>query len=59
MVNTEAVRDRLRTMGNSAKAGTPEEFTQTVAQYVERWGGVINSLGPCAIIPIGPSPAGT
>jgi tripartite-type tricarboxylate transporter receptor subunit TctC len=45
VVNTEAVRDRLRTMGNSAKAGTPEEFTQTVAEYVERWGGVINSLG--------------
>jgi tripartite-type tricarboxylate transporter receptor subunit TctC len=45
VVSTEAVRDRLRAMGNSAKAGTPEEFTQTVAQYVERWGGVINSLG--------------
>jgi len=45
VVNTEAIRDRLRTMGNSAKAGTPEEFTQTVAEYVERWGGVINSLG--------------
>jgi tripartite-type tricarboxylate transporter receptor subunit TctC len=45
VVNSEVVRDRLRTMGNSAKAGTPEEFTQTVAQYVERWSGVINSLG--------------
>jgi tripartite-type tricarboxylate transporter receptor subunit TctC len=45
VVNSEMVRDRLRTMGNSAKAGTPEEFTRTVAQYVERWSGVINSLG--------------
>jgi tripartite-type tricarboxylate transporter receptor subunit TctC len=45
VVNTEAMRERLRTMGNTAKAGTPEEFTQIVTQYVERWTGVINRLG--------------
>jgi len=44
-VNAEATKERLRTMGNTAKAGTPEELTATVAQYVERWTGVINRLG--------------
>ena len=43
-VNNEATRERLRTMGNSAKAGSPEELTATVIQYVERWTGVINRL---------------
>ena len=32
-------------MGNNPKPGTPEEFTQTVAQYVARWTGVIEKLG--------------
>jgi hypothetical protein len=32
-------------MGNNPKAGTPEEFTETVAQYVARWSGVIEKLG--------------
>ena len=45
VVNTEAVQDRLRIMANKPKAGTPEEFTATVAQYVERWTGVIQKLG--------------
>ncbi len=30
-------------MANKAIGGTPEEFTTTVAQYVERWTGVIKS----------------
>jgi tripartite-type tricarboxylate transporter receptor subunit TctC len=45
VVNSEAVGERLRTMANTPKAGTPEEFTATVAQYVERWTGVIQKLG--------------
>ena len=45
VVNTDAMRERLATMANKAKAGTPEEFTATVAQYVERWSGVIEKLG--------------
>ena len=45
VVNTEEMRERLRAMGNTAKAGTPEEFTQTVSQYVERWSAVIDRLG--------------
>ena len=44
-MNTDAVKERMRTMGNTAKAGTPEEFTQTVAEYVARWTGVIEQLG--------------
>jgi tripartite-type tricarboxylate transporter receptor subunit TctC len=44
-VAADATRDRLRALGNTAKSGTPEELTQTVAQYVERWTGVINKLG--------------
>jgi tripartite-type tricarboxylate transporter receptor subunit TctC len=44
-VNADATRERLRQMGNTAKAGTPEELTATVTQYVERWTGVINRLG--------------
>jgi tripartite-type tricarboxylate transporter receptor subunit TctC len=44
-VNTESMRERLQTMANSPKAGTPEEFTTTVTEYVERWTGVINRLG--------------
>jgi len=44
-VNTDAVKERMRAMGNIAKAGTPEEFTQTVAEYVARWTGVIQQLG--------------
>jgi tripartite-type tricarboxylate transporter receptor subunit TctC len=45
VVNTDAMRERLATMANKAKGGTPEEFTATVAQYVERWSGVIEKLG--------------
>ena len=45
VVNTDAVKDRMRTMGNIAKTGSPEEFTQTVAEYVARWTGVIQQLG--------------
>jgi tripartite-type tricarboxylate transporter receptor subunit TctC len=44
-VNTDAMRQRLAGMANRAKAGTPEEFTATVAQYVARWTGVIEKLG--------------
>ena len=44
-VNAEPTKERLRTMGNTAKAGTPEDLTTTVTQYVERWSGVINRLG--------------
>lgn len=44
-VNAEPTRERLRTMGNTAKAGTPEELAAMVAQYVERWTDVINQLG--------------
>lgn len=44
-VNTEPVKERMRAMGNIAKAGTPEEFTATVAEYVARWTGVIAELG--------------
>ncbi len=45
VVNTDAMRQRLAGMANKAKGGTPEEFTATVAQYVERWSGVIGKLG--------------
>ncbi len=45
VVNTDEVKDRMRSMGNTAKPGTPEEFTQTVAEYVTRWTGVIEQLG--------------
>ena len=45
VVNTDAMRQRLAAMGNTAKAGTPEEFAATVAQYVERWLGIIEKLG--------------
>jgi tripartite-type tricarboxylate transporter receptor subunit TctC len=45
VVNTDAMRERLATMANKANAGTPEEFTATVAQYVERWTAVIEKLG--------------
>jgi hypothetical protein len=44
-VNTDAMRQRLATMANKAKAGTPEDFAETVAQYVARWSGVIEKLG--------------
>jgi len=44
-VNDETVKARLRQMGNTPKAGTPEELTATVTQYVERWTAVINRLG--------------
>jgi hypothetical protein len=39
------MRERLATMANKAKAGPPEDFTETVAQYVARWNGVIEKLG--------------
>jgi tripartite-type tricarboxylate transporter receptor subunit TctC len=45
VVNTDAMRERLATMANKAKAGTPEEFTAIVAEYVARWTGVIDKLG--------------
>ena len=45
VVNTEVMRERLATMANKAKAGTPEEFTAIVAEYVARWTGVIDKLG--------------
>ena len=45
VVNTDAMRERLRGMANHAKAGTPEEFATTVAEYVARWTGVIEKLG--------------
>jgi tripartite-type tricarboxylate transporter receptor subunit TctC len=45
VVNTDAMRERLATMANKAKAGPPEDFTETVAQYVARWNGVIEKLG--------------
>ena len=45
VVNTDAMRERLATMANKARAGTPEDFTETVAQYVARWNGVIEKLG--------------
>jgi tripartite-type tricarboxylate transporter receptor subunit TctC len=45
VVNTDAMRERLAKMANRARAGTPDEFTATVAQYVERWSGVIEKLG--------------
>ena len=45
VVKTDAMQERLRGMANKAIGGTPEEFTTTVAQYVERWTGVINKLG--------------
>ncbi len=45
VVNTDAMRERLLGMANHAKPGTPEEFTQTVAQYVTRWTAVIERLG--------------
>jgi hypothetical protein len=44
-VNKDAMKERLRGMANKAKAGTPEEFTATVAEYVARWTGVIEKLG--------------
>jgi tripartite-type tricarboxylate transporter receptor subunit TctC len=44
-VNAESTRERLLAMGNNPKASTPEEFTETVAQYVARWSGVIEKLG--------------
>ena len=45
VVNTDVMRERLATMANKAKAGTPEEFTAIVAEYVARWTGVIDKLG--------------
>ena len=45
VVNSDAMRERLLTMANHARAGTPEEFTATVAQYVARWTAVIEKLG--------------
>ena len=45
VVNTDAMRERLATMANKARAGIPEDFTETVAQYVARWNGVIEKLG--------------
>ena len=39
------MRERLASMANKAKAGTPEDFTETVAEYVARWTGVIEKLG--------------
>jgi tripartite-type tricarboxylate transporter receptor subunit TctC len=45
VVNSDAMRERLLGMANHAKAGTPEDFTQTVAQYVARWTAVITKLG--------------
>ena len=44
-VNADTTRERLLAMGNSPKPGTPEEFTDTVSQYVARWNGVIDKLG--------------
>lgn len=44
-VNSDAMRERLLGMANHARAGTPGEFTQTVAQYVARWTTVIEKLG--------------
>jgi hypothetical protein len=35
----------MRSMGNIAKTGSPDEFAQTVAEYVARWTGVIQQLG--------------
>ena len=45
VVNTDAMRERLATMANKARAGSPEDFAETVAQYVARWNGVIEKLG--------------
>jgi tripartite-type tricarboxylate transporter receptor subunit TctC len=45
VVNTDTMRERLATMANKARAGIPEDFTETVAQYVARWNGVIEKLG--------------
>jgi tripartite-type tricarboxylate transporter receptor subunit TctC len=45
VVNTDTMRERLATMANKARAGSPEDFTETVAQYVARWNGVIEKLG--------------
>jgi len=45
VVNTDAMRDRLAAMANKARAGSPEDFAETVAQYVARWNGVIEKLG--------------
>lgn len=44
-IKADATQERLRAMGNNPKPGTPEEFTDTVAQYVARWTGVIEKLG--------------
>ncbi len=45
VVRSEAAGEKLRGMANNPKAGTPAEFTETVAQYVARWTGVIEKLG--------------
>jgi tripartite-type tricarboxylate transporter receptor subunit TctC len=44
-VAAEPTKERLRAMGNNPKSGSPQEFTETVAQYVARWTGVIEKLG--------------
>ncbi len=45
VINTDATQERLRTLGSNPKPGTPEDFTAVVAEYVERWTGVIGRLG--------------
>jgi tripartite-type tricarboxylate transporter receptor subunit TctC len=44
-VAADTTKERLLAMGNNPKPGTPEQFTETVAQYVARWTGVIEKLG--------------
>jgi hypothetical protein len=44
-VNTDSTREKLRTLGNNPKPGTPEDFTTVVSEYVDRWTGVIKRLG--------------
>ncbi len=38
VVNTDAMRERLRAMANKAKAGTPEEFTDDRGRNMWRAG---------------------